>query len=66
MAVNQQEGFVLIDTESTLTEEVGTALKSFSGGAESGVLAVSKERHPPFMIADIVSGTPQKGDQVFD
>jgi hypothetical protein len=66
VAVNEEGKFVLIDTESSYAADVGTALKSFTDGTESGVLTVSPERKPPFMIADIVSGTPQKGDQVFE
>lgn len=66
MVVNEEQHFVLIDTESSFPAAVGTALKSFSNGAETGVLTVSPEVKPPFMIADIVSGTPQKGDQVFE
>jgi hypothetical protein len=66
VVVNEEQRFVLIDTQAAVPPEVGTALKSFSNGAETGVLAVSPERKPPFMIADIVSGTPRKGDQVFE
>ncbi len=66
VAVNQEQRFVLIDTGSSYPAEVGEALKSFSNGAETGVLSVSPEVKPPFMIADIVSGSPQKGDQVFE
>ena len=66
VVVNEEERFVLIDTESSSSSDVGTALKSFSNGAETGVLTVSPEHRPPFMIADIVSGTPHKGDQVFE
>jgi hypothetical protein len=64
--VNEEQKFVLIDTDTAEASEDGTALKSFSNGAETGVLTVSPEHRPPFMIADIVSGTPQKGDQVFE
>ncbi len=66
VAVNETRGFVLIDTQASFPAPVGTALKSFANGAESGVLTVSPQAKPPFMIADIVSGTPQKGDQVFE
>ncbi len=64
--VNTQQNFVLIDTDTAAPAEDGTALKSFSNGTETGVLAVSPQHRPPFMIADIVSGSPQKGDQVFE
>lgn len=65
-AVNEADGFVLIDTGSSFGIPMkGQALKSFSDGRESGVLTVSPEHKPPFLIADIVTGTPQKGDQVY-
>jgi hypothetical protein len=64
--VDSGQHFVLIDTDTSAPAEDGTALKSFSNGTETGVLTVSPERRPPFMIADIVSGAPQKGDQVFE
>lgn len=66
VSVNLDRHFVLIDTGSSYPAPVGTALKSLSDGSETGVLAVSPEVKPPFMIADIVSGNPQKGDQVFE
>ena len=64
--VNTEQNFVLIDTDTSAPAEDGTALKSFSNGTETGVLTVSPQHRPPFMIADIVSGSPQKGDQVFE
>ena len=64
--VNLDQHFVLIDTGSSYPAAAGTALKSFADGSETGVLAVSPEVKAPFMIADIVSGTPHKGDQVFE
>ena len=64
VAVNETGRFVLIDAGSYEPAASGSALKSFSGGKETGVLAVSTERKPPFVIADIVGGSPQKGDEV--
>jgi hypothetical protein len=58
--------FVLIDAGTSAVVTSGQALKTFSNGQETGVLAVSPERKPPFVIADIVKGSPQKGDQVFE
>src|SRR5579862_3591685 len=66
VSVNKEQRFVLIDTQSSYPAPAGEALKFFSNGGETGVLAVSPEVRPPFMIADIVSGSPQKGDQVFE
>src|ERR1700677_3851148 len=48
--VNEAQRFVLIDTASFAPAEDGTALKCFSNGKETGVLTLSPERRPPFMI----------------
>ncbi len=64
--VNEPLKFVLVDVGSLYVPTVGKALKCFSNGTESGVLAVSPERTGPFISADIVKGAPQKGDQVFE
>jgi hypothetical protein len=65
--VNEKLGFALLDVGTLYLPAEGVALKTFSPtGAETGVLAVSKERRPPFVVADVVKGTPQKGDRVFE
>jgi len=64
--VNEANRFVLIDGGMHTLATAGTALKSFSGDQETGVLALSPERKPPFIIADIVKGSPKKGDQVIE
>ena len=64
--VNEPLGFVLIDAGSLYLPGAGKALKCFSNGTESGVLTVSPERKGPFVTADIVKGSPHKGDQVFE
>jgi len=63
--VNETERFVLIDNGSQPPPPTGAALKSFTGGSESGVLSVGSVRRRPFVIADIVKGQPKKGDEVF-
>jgi hypothetical protein len=55
---------VLVDVGSLYTPSAGTALKSFRNGVETGVLAVSPEKERPFIVGDIVKGTPQIGDDV--
>jgi len=62
--VNEELHFVLVDVGSLYTPAAGTALKSFSGGAETGILAVDAEKQRPFIVADIVKGDPKVGDQV--
>ena len=63
--VNEAARFVLIDTGMGAVPAIGTALKSFSGDAPSGVVAVGDVTRRPFVVADIVQGAPKKGDGVF-
>jgi hypothetical protein len=62
--VNQELNFVLVDVGSLYTPQAGTALKSFSGTAETGILAVDPEKQRPFIVADIIKGNPKVGDEV--
>ena len=64
--VNQEAGFVLVDVGALYAPGAGKALKCFSGGQETGVLATTPERKIPFISADIVKGSPGAGDQVFE
>ena len=63
--VNAPLNFVLVDVGAVDYPAVGVALKSFSDGKETGILMVSPEKNRPFIIADIVKGTPAKGDLVY-
>jgi hypothetical protein len=63
--VNSDSGFVLIDQGQQAAPTSGALLKTYSGGTESAVLVASDVRKRPFIIADIKSGAPQKGDRVF-
>jgi hypothetical protein len=64
--VNEELHFVLVDVGSLYTPQAGTALKSFSGGSETGILAVDPEKQRPFIVADIVKGDPKVGDEVLE
>jgi hypothetical protein len=64
--VNETDRFVLIDTETAPAPVAGTALKTFTGNVESGVVTVGAVSRRPFVVADIVRGAPQKGDIVFE
>ena len=64
--VNEPLGFVLVDAGSLYLPSAGKALKCFSSGVESGVLAVTPEHKGPFITADVVKGSPHKGDQVYE
>jgi hypothetical protein len=63
-SVNEELHFVLVDVGSLYTPPAGTALKCFSSGAETGIIAVSPERERPFIVGDIVKGEPKVGDEV--
>src|SRR5947209_3307992 len=63
--VNESLGFVLIEASPSSMPATGQALKCFSNGAETGIVAVSAERNRPFVSADIVKGTPHQGDEVY-
>ena len=63
--VNEDTHFVLIDVGFSSVPRSGTALKAMSGGVETGVVTVGEVRRRPFAVADIVSGAPKRGDQVF-
>ena len=65
LLVNAESGFVLVETHGAARLESGQALKCLRDGADSGVLTVSGERQGTHVVADIVTGTPRKGDQVF-
>ena len=63
--VNEDERFVLIDTDYSAIFDTGTPLKSYTGDTESGSLRMSPERRRPFFAADIVAGSPKKDDRVW-
>jgi hypothetical protein len=65
LMVNTEGNFVLIDSSGWTAPEPGTALKCFRDGAETGVIAVGSERQGARVAADVVTGTPRKGDGVF-
>jgi len=63
--VNVDGGFVLVDSDAWAPPVAGTALKCLRDGVETGVVAVGKEQRGAFVTADIVKGSPQRGDDVF-
>ena len=63
--VNGKEGFVLIDTGSYAVPVAGARLRGYTGPVESSELRAGDVQRRPFVVADVVSGTPQQGDEVF-
>ncbi|HRJ73079.1 MAG TPA: hypothetical protein PLS03_12720, partial [Terrimicrobiaceae bacterium] len=62
--VNAQDGFVLIDAV-TQSASHGDLLVCINAQKETANLRMSNLKNPPFLIADIASGTPAPGDRVF-
>ena len=63
--VNLETHFVLIDSNAFYAVVPGKQLSCISQSRETGKVVVSKDKNPPFFIADIVSGSPQVGDRVY-
>jgi hypothetical protein len=64
--VNRESHFVLIDLSGTVAApEVGTELTAISPAGEASRLKVTPERKRPFVAADIVTGTPKRGERVY-
>lgn len=63
--VNTEDQFVLIDAVSHQGTEAGTLLLCITEQKETAHLRMSPLKNPPFLIADITSGSPAPGDRVF-
>jgi len=63
--VNTEDRFVLIDAVCYQGTEPGGLLVCLMNQQETANLRMSSMKNPPFLIADIASGTPSPGDRVF-
>lgn len=63
--VNPEGGFVLVDSGSLPSPAMGKAAQARSPDGSVAELRVTEVRKRPFVIADVVNGTPRTGDQVF-
>ena len=63
-AVNPDAKFVIVHLNANSLVPVGTELTSLDAAGQSAKLKVTPERKSIFISADIISGTPQKGDSV--
>ncbi len=57
--------FVLLECDAWAPPAAGTALKCFRYGAETAILNAGSEHRSSYVVADIVKGEPQRGDEVF-
>ncbi len=62
--VNEGSHFVLIDNGDLAAPSPGETLKTYTGQAPSGELLSTAMTRRPYLIADIKSGEPKKGDRV--
>lgn len=60
--VNSQEQFALIETNAPVAP--GRILRSRNELTETATLRTTPHRDHPFLIADIVEGTPSPGDRI--
>ena len=63
--VSKEDRFVLIDATTFQGAESGDLLVCIRDQKETANLRMSNLKNPPFLIADIASGTPAPGDRVF-
>jgi hypothetical protein len=63
--VNTDGKFVLISCDAWSAPAEGTALKCLRDGVETGIVNAGKERRGAYVTADIIMGTPERGDQVY-
>lgn len=62
--VNVAENFVLVESRNAATAVPGEKYTAIRDGRETGILRMTPLRNPPFLIADIVSGSPSPGDKI--
>ena len=63
--VNAEANFVLVDSGSLPSPLLGSPLESRAADGTVAHLKITEVRKRPFVIADIVDGTPARGDRVF-
>lgn len=63
--VSEEPSFVLIDNGALPPPSAGTVLTIENPGGVPVEMKVTRIQKPPFVVADIVKGTPTKGDRVF-
>lgn len=62
--VNEDEHFALIEATLAPSPVAGTLLRTYAGDTVSAELRATGVRRQPFLVADLVSGKPGKGDLV--
>jgi len=63
--VNSAEHFVLIEASAISTAVPGETYLSVAKGLETASLRMTALKNPPFLIADILSGSPSPGEKIY-
>lgn len=63
--VNSAESFVLVESSAIPLVIPGETYLAVNNGLETATLKMTSLKNPPFLIADIVSGTPSPGDKIY-
>jgi hypothetical protein len=61
--VNLPANFVILESPSATSQEEGTVLSSLEDGRIKATIRVTPDRRPPFIIAEIIEGVPERGDR---
>ena len=63
--VNSAENFVLVESGAMSSVIPGETYLAVAKGVETASLKMTSLKNPPFLIADIISGTPSPGDKIY-
>lgn len=63
--VNSAENFVLVESPTIASAIPGETYLAVGKGVETATLRMTSLKNPPFLIADIVSGSPSPGDKIY-
>ena len=63
--VNASERFVLIESANLTSAIPGETYVAVSSTTETATLRMTNLKNPPFLIADILSGTPAEGERIY-
>jgi hypothetical protein len=61
--VNLPGNFVILETSMASSLPVGQELSALKDGRITSKVKVTADRRPPFVIAEILEGVPQRGDR---
>ena len=63
--VNSAENFVLVESSAVSSAIPGETYLAVGKGRETASLKMTSLKNPPFLIADILSGSPSPGNKIY-